>query len=115
MFSVMMVKQNIGMQYKHAQRRARHSWRKSIAATPVYRTTESVFERKKFTEEQGPTFLKVYAIPVLLLNLVLVGWDIVSAHIAQGWSSPLGYAVIVTVSLYLYLAYLDHYLNSCRK
>ena len=99
------------MEYKHAQRRARYFWKKSAAATPLYRTTASIFERKKFTVEKGPTFLKVYAIPALLLNFALVGWDIVSAHIAQGWLTPLGYAVIVTLSLYLYLMYLDHYLN----
>ena len=61
--------------------------------------------------KKGPTFLNVYAIPVLLLNLALIGWDVISANIAQGWSIYLGYAVIVTVSLYLYLAYLDRYLN----
>jgi hypothetical protein len=40
-----------------------------------------------------------------------VGWDVISANMAQGWSIYLGYAVIVTVSLYLYLVYLDRYLN----
>ena len=61
--------------------------------------------------KKDPTFLKVYAFPVLLLILALLGWDVSSANIAQGWSIYLGYAVIVTVSLYLYLVYLDHYLN----
>lgn len=106
-----MIKQDISMEYKHTQRRARYSLRKSGAATPLYRAAASIFERKKFTAEKGPTFLKVYAIPVLLINLALVGWDIVSAHITQSWSAPLGYAVIVTVSLYLYLTYLNHYLQ----
>ena len=64
-----------------------------------------------FVTEKGPTFLKVYAIPALLLNLALLGWDVISANIAQGWPIYLGYAVIVTVSLYLYLVYLDRYLN----
>ena len=49
--------------------------------------------------------------PALLLNLALLGWDVISANIAQGWPIYLGYAVIVTVSLYLYLGYLDRYLN----
>ena len=60
--------------------------------------------------EKGPTFLKVYVIPVLLLNLAFVGWDIVVANGTLGLSTYLGYAVIVTVSLYLYLLYLDRYL-----
>lgn len=60
--------------------------------------------------KKGPTFLKVYILPVLLLNLALVGWSIVAAHVALGMLNYLGYAVIVTVSLYLYLLYLDHYL-----
>jgi hypothetical protein len=61
--------------------------------------------------EKGPTFLRVYVVPVLLLNLAFVGWDIVVANAAHGWSIYLGYAVIVTVSLRLYLRYLDRYLH----
>ena len=68
-------------------------------------------ERKKFVFEKGPNFLKVYAIPALLLNLALLSWDIISVNVVHGWSVYLGYAVIVTVSLRLYLAYLDHYLT----
>ena len=98
------------MEYNFPQRKARSSWRKSGTATPVYRTTASALERKKFVSEKGPTFLGVYVIPVLLLNLAFVGWDVVAAHIAPGLSTYLGYAVIVTVSLYLYLVYLDRYL-----
>lgn len=107
----MMVKQKISMECKFPERRARSTWRKSSAATPVYRTTVSVLERKVFVAKKGPTFLKVYAFPILLLNLALLGWDVISANMAQGWSIYLGYAVIVTVSLYLYLVYLDRYLN----
>ena len=59
-----------------------------------------------------PTFLKVYVIPVLLLNLAVGGWDVVAAHSAQGVLIYFGYAVIVTVSLYLYLLYLGRYLSS---
>ena len=59
---------------------------------------------------KGPTLLKVYIIPALLLNIVLGGWDVVAAHAAYGLSSNLGYAVIVTVGLYLYLVYLGRYL-----
>jgi hypothetical protein len=53
----------------------------------------------------------VYVVPVLLLNLAFAGWDIVAANAAHGWSIYLGYAVIVTVSLRLYLRYLDRYLH----
>ena len=93
------------------ERRAKSTWRKSGVATPLYRAAMPTSERKVFVTKKGPTFLNVYAIPVLLLNLALLGWDVISANIAQGWSIYLGYAVIVTVSLYLYLAYLDRYLN----
>ena len=55
--------------------------------------------------EKGPTFLRVYAIPVLLLNIAFAGWDIVAASTAHDWSIYLGYAVIVTISLRLYLGY----------
>jgi hypothetical protein len=106
-----MVKQNISAEYKFPERRASSSWRKSGTPTPVYRATASALERKKFVSEKGPTFLKVYAIPVLLLNLALLSWDIISVNVVHGWSIYLGYAMIVTVSLYLYLGYLDHYLN----
>ena len=107
----MMAKQNISTECKFPESRAKSTWRKSGAATPLYRATVPTSERKVFVAKKGPTFLKVYAIPVLLLNLALLGWDIISANIAQGWPIYLGYAVIVTVSLYLYLVYLDRYLN----
>ena len=107
----MMAKQNISTEFKFPESRAKSTWRKSGAATSLYRATVPTSERKVFVTKKGPTFLNVYAIPVLLLNLALLGWDVISANIAQGWSIYLGYAVIVTVSLYLYLVYLDRYLN----
>ncbi len=58
-----------------------------------------------------PTFLKVYVIPVLLLNLGVGGWSVLATHGAPGVLISLGYAVIVTVSLYLYLLYLGRYLS----
>ncbi len=58
-----------------------------------------------------PTFLKVYIIPVLLLNLAVGGWSIIAAHVTLGVLIFLGYAVIVTISLYLYLLYLGRYLS----
>jgi hypothetical protein len=105
----MMAEQNISMERKFTERRTESNWRKSGAVTPLYTATAPLSERKVSMSKKGPTFLNAYAIPVLLLNLMLLGWDIISANIAQGWSIYLGYAVIVTVSLYLYLAYLDRY------
>ena len=61
--------------------------------------------------KKGPTLLKVYVIPVLLLNIVFVGWDVVAANSAHSLLIYLGYAAIVTLSLYLYLMYLDRYLR----
>ncbi len=58
--------------------------------------------------KKRPTFLKVYVIPVLLLNIALGGWSIVAAHAV---SISLGDAVIVTGGLYLYLVYLGRYLS----
>ncbi len=107
----MMIRQNVSREYEFPQSWARPSWRKSAAATAINRATAPVSKRKVFEAEKAPTFLKVYAFPVLLLNLALLGWDVISAHIAQDWSIYLGYAVIVTVSLYLYLVYLNRYLK----
>ena len=61
--------------------------------------------------KKKPTLLKVYVIPVLLLNIALGGWSVVTAHTAHGLSIYLGYAMLVTVGLYLYLVYLDRYLS----
>jgi len=61
--------------------------------------------------KKGPTLLKVYVIPVLLLNIAVGGWSVVVAHAAPGLSIYLGYVVIVTVGLYLYLIYLGRYLG----
>ena len=61
--------------------------------------------------KKGPTLLKAYVIPVLLLNSALEGWSVVAAHAAHGLLIYLGYAVIVTVGLYLYLVYLGRYLS----
>ncbi len=104
-----MAKQNISTEFKLPEKRVNPTLRKSGAATQLYKAPVPSSERKVFVAKKGPTFLNVYAIPVLLLNLALLGWAAISAHMAQGWSIYLGYAVIVTVSLYLYLAYLDRY------
>lgn len=61
--------------------------------------------------KKSPTFLKVYIIPVLLINLAVGCWSAVATNVVYGPLIYLGYAVIITVSLYLYLLYLGHYLS----
>jgi hypothetical protein len=91
------------------------SSRKDSVAAPVHRTAAPSAKRGGCAPEKGPTFLRVYAVPVLLLNLAFAGWDIVAANTAHNWSIYLGYAVIVTISLRLYLGYLDRYLHSSNS
>ena len=60
--------------------------------------------------KKSPTLLKVYIIPVILLNIALLIWNFLSTYSIRGVPTYLGYLVIVTVSLYLYLMYLGRYL-----
>ncbi len=83
------------------------SSRKDSVAALVHRTAAPSGKRGACAPEKGPTFLRVYAIPV-----ILAGWDIVAASTAHDWSIYLGYAVIVTISLRLYLGYLDRYYSN---
>src|SRR5438045_9446943 len=99
-----MAKQNISTDCKFPERSAKSTWSKNGAATPLYRATVPTSERKVSVAKKGPTFLNVYAIPVLLLNLALIGWDVISANIAQGWSIYFGSAVVVYVRLYIVLS-----------
>jgi hypothetical protein len=103
-----MITQNVS---RSPQQRARQSLRQDGTAAPVHRAAAPSPKQGVFVPEKGPTFLKVYVIPVLLLNLAFVGWGVVAAHVALGLSTYLGYAVIVTVSLYIYLVYLGRYLR----
>jgi hypothetical protein len=57
-----------------------------------------------------PTLLKVYIIPVLLLNIAVGSWGIMAARALHGLPLYLGYVLIVTVGLYLYLLYLGRYI-----
>jgi hypothetical protein len=91
------------------------SSRKDSAAALVHRAAVPSPQRGSCASEKGPTLLRVYVVPVLLLNLAFAGWDIVVAHAAPGWSIYLGYAVIVTVSLRLYLRYLDRYVHDANS
>ena len=47
---------------------------------------------------------------MLTLSIVLGGWDVIAANLVLSLWTYFGYVVIVAVSLYLYLAYLDRYL-----
>ena len=58
-----------------------------------------------------PTLLKVYIIPVLLFNLIVGSLSILTTHGVAGVFITLGYVVIVTVGLYLYLLYLSRYFS----
>lgn len=86
------------------------SSRKDSVVALVHRVAAPSAKRGACASKKGPTFLRVYAVPVLLLNLAFAGWDIVAANAAHSWLIYLGYAVIVTISLRLYLGYLDRYL-----
>jgi hypothetical protein len=89
---------------------AKPSWRKEGVAAPLYRAASPSPKRGVRQPEKGPTFLKMYAIPMLLLDLAVVGWTLVTRTlIAQGILIYLGYALLVAVGLRLYL---DRYLFS---
>ncbi len=94
--------------------RVKPSRRKGDTAVLVHRATTTSPKRGVLVTEKGPTFLKMYGIPVLLLNLAVGGWTLVASHIAQGGMVYLGYALILSVGVRLYLAYLDHYLSQCK-
>jgi len=95
---------------------AKPSWRKEGVAAPLYRATSPSPKRRVCQPEKGPTFLKMYLIPMLLLDLAVVGWTLVTRTlIAQGIMIYLGYALLVAVGLRLYLVYLDHYLFSASS
>ena len=94
--------------------RGKPSWKKDGASALFHRAAAPSPKRGVFLPEKGPTFLKTYVIPVLLLNLAVGGWTLVARHVVQGVMVYLGYALIVTVGLYLYLVYLDHYLRYRR-
>ena len=95
--------------------RVKPSWRKDGAAALVHRAAAPSPKRGVCVTEKGPNFLKVYVIPMLLLNLAVVGWTLGALHIIQGIMVYLGYTLIVAVGLRLYLAYLDHYLRSASS
>ena len=94
---------------------AKPSRRKEGVAAPLYRAASPSLKRGVCQPEKGPAFLKMYAIPMLLLDLAVVGWTLVTRTlIAQGIMIYLGYGLLVAVGLRLYLVYLDHFLRQCE-
>jgi hypothetical protein len=95
---------------------AKPSRKKKGHAAPLCRAASPSQKRGACQPEKGPTFLKVYAIPMFQFNLAVVGWTLVTRTlIAQGIMIYLGYALLVAVGLRLYLVYLDHYLFSASS
>jgi hypothetical protein len=93
--------------------RVDQSWREDCSAALIQKAASPSKMRGGSVPEKGPTFLKAYAIPALLLNLVVGGWTLVATHFVQGAMVYLGYVLIVTVGLRLFLAYLDSF-GWCR-
>ena len=95
---------------------AKPSWRKEGVAAPLCRAAFPSPKRGACHPERGPTFLKMYVMPMLLLNLTVFGWTLVTRSlVAQGIMISLGYALIVAVGLRLYLVYLDRSLFGARS
>lgn len=95
---------------------AKPSWRKEGSAVPLYGAASTFSKRGASVPEKGPTFLKLYVMPMLLLNLAVVGWTLVARTlVTQGIMVYLGYALIVAIGLRLYLVYLDHSLFSASS
>jgi hypothetical protein len=88
---------------------AKPSWRKDDPADPLYRADAAVPKRGTCVPEKGPTFLNAYVIPVLVLNLAVGVWTLIATHVVGGVMVYLGYALIITVGLRQFLAYLDSF------
>jgi hypothetical protein len=84
------------------------SWRKDGPAA-LARREDSAPKRRVSLAEKGPTFLNAYVIPVLVLNLAVLSWTLIATLAVGGVMVYLGYALIITVGLRLFLAYLDSF------
>jgi hypothetical protein len=84
------------------------SWRKDGPAALV-RREDAAPKRRVSLAEKGPTFLNAYVIPVLVLNLAVLSWTLIATLAVGGVMVYLGYALIITVGLRLFLAYLDSF------
>ena len=88
---------------------AKPSWRKDDPADPRYSAVAAAPKRGTYVPEKGPTFLNAYVIPVLVLSLAVCVWTLIATHFTGGAMVYLGYILIITVGLRLFLAYLDSF------
>jgi hypothetical protein len=86
---------------------AKPLWRKDDPAALVHRAVAAVPKCGTCVPEKGPTFLNAYVIPVFVLNLAVGGWTLIATHVVGGVMVYVGYALIITVGLRLFLAYMD--------
>jgi hypothetical protein len=89
--------------------RANPSWREDGPTLLIQKAASSSHKRGVSMAEKGPTFLNAYVIPALVLNLAVGGWTLVATHFVGGAIVYLGYVLIITVGLRLFLAYLDSF------
>ena len=89
--------------------RANPSWREDGPTTLIQKAASPSQKRGVSMAEKGPTFLNAYVIPALVLNLAVGGWTLVATHIVGGVIVYLGYVLIITVGLRLFLVYLDSF------
>jgi hypothetical protein len=88
---------------------AKPLWRKDGSAALVHKDGSAAPKRRVSLAKKGPTFLNAYVIPVLVLNLAVGVWTLIATHVVGGVMVYLGYVLIITVGLRLFLAYLDSF------
>ncbi len=88
---------------------AKPTWKKDDSVDSRYSAFAASPKRRVSMAKKGPTFLNAYVIPVLVLNLAVGGWTLIATHVSGGVMVYLGYALIITVGLRLFLAYLDSF------
>jgi len=89
--------------------RVDQSWREDGPTTLIQKAAFPSHKRGVSMAEKGPTFLNAFVIPALVLNLAVGGWTLVATHLVGGVMVYLGYVLIITVGLRLFLAYLDSF------
>jgi len=85
------------------------SWREDGPTTLIQKAASPSQKRRVSMAENGPTFLNAYVIPALVLNLAVGSWTLVATHFVGGAIVYLGYVLIITVGLRLFLVYLDSF------
>src|SRR2546430_735151 len=77
---------------------AKPSWRKEGPAAPLYSAASPSPKRRACQPEKGPTFLKMYVIPMLLLNLTVVGWTLVTGLVDAFSYLVLGHVFVANMT-----------------